>query len=35
MIDLGGIDGLSGVRETADGLEIGAMTTLAAIERDP
>lgn len=35
VIDLGGIDGLSGVRETADGLEIGAMTTLAAIEGDP
>jgi xanthine dehydrogenase YagS FAD-binding subunit len=35
VIDLGGIEGLSGVRETADGLEIGAMTTLSAIEKDP
>lgn len=35
VVDLGGIDGLAGVRETADGVEIGAMTTLAALERHP
>lgn len=35
VIDLAGIEGLSGVRQTADGLEIGAMTTLAAIEHNP
>jgi len=35
VIDLAGIEGLSGVRETADGVEIGAMTTLSAIEKDP
>ncbi len=35
VIDLGLIDGLSGIRESSDGLEIGAMTTLSAIERHP
>jgi xanthine dehydrogenase YagS FAD-binding subunit len=35
VIDLAGIPGLSGVRGSAVGLEIGAMTTLSAIERDP
>ncbi|HVV93108.1 MAG TPA: xanthine dehydrogenase family protein subunit M [Hyphomicrobiales bacterium] len=35
VIDLAGIAELRGVRETADGLEIGAMTTLAEIERHP
>jgi len=35
VIDLRGIGGLDGVRERADGLEIGAMTTLVAIERNP
>lgn len=31
MIDLNGIDALRGVRELADGIEIGAVTTLAEI----
>ncbi len=35
VIDLNGIPGLTGVTETADGIEIGALTTLADIERDP
>jgi xanthine dehydrogenase YagS FAD-binding subunit len=35
VIDLAGIDDLSGVRQTADGLDVGALTTLAAIERHP
>jgi len=33
VIDLGGIAELRGVRETADGIEIGALTTLAEVER--
>jgi xanthine dehydrogenase YagS FAD-binding subunit len=32
VIDLGGIADLKGVRETPDGLEIGALTTLAELE---
>jgi xanthine dehydrogenase YagS FAD-binding subunit len=32
VIDLGGIAELKGVRETADGIEIGALTTLAEVE---
>ena len=35
MIDLNGIEELSGVRETADGIEIGAVTTLVDIIADP
>lgn len=35
VLDLSGIAGLKGVRETADGLEIGALTTLSEIERHP
>jgi xanthine dehydrogenase YagS FAD-binding subunit len=35
LVDLAGIAGLSGVRETPQGVEIGAMTTLAAIATDP
>ena len=35
VIDLAGIPGLEGIRETPDGIEIGAMTTLTAIERHP
>ena len=35
VIDLNGIDGLRGVRETPDGIEIGALTTLSEIESDP
>jgi xanthine dehydrogenase YagS FAD-binding subunit len=34
VIDLEGIPELKGVRETADGIEIGAMTTLTEIERN-
>jgi xanthine dehydrogenase YagS FAD-binding subunit len=35
VVDLGGIDALRGIRETADGgVEIGALTTLTAVERD-
>jgi len=35
VIDLGGIAELKGVRETPDGIEIGALTTLTEIERNP
>jgi xanthine dehydrogenase YagS FAD-binding subunit len=35
LVDLAGIAGLSGVRETPQGVEIGAMTTLAAIATEP
>jgi xanthine dehydrogenase YagS FAD-binding subunit len=35
VIDITGIAGLEGVRETADSVEIGALTTLTEIERDP
>jgi xanthine dehydrogenase YagS FAD-binding subunit len=35
VIDLSGIAEMKGVRETADGIEIGALTTLAEIERHP
>src|SRR5216683_2277667 len=35
VIDLNGIAELKGIRETADGIEIGALTTLAEIERNP
>ena len=35
VIDLGGIAELKGIRETADGIEIGALTTLTEIERNP
>jgi xanthine dehydrogenase YagS FAD-binding subunit len=35
MIDLNGIEALKGVRETADGVEIGAATTLRDIIRNP
>lgn len=35
LIDLAGISELLGIRETPDGLEIGAMTTLTEIERHP
>jgi len=34
MIDLTGIDALRGVRETSDGIEIGATTTLREVIRD-
>jgi xanthine dehydrogenase YagS FAD-binding subunit len=35
VIELSGIQGLSGIRETPQGLEIGALTTLTAIESSP
>jgi xanthine dehydrogenase YagS FAD-binding subunit len=35
VIDISGIAELKGVRETADGVEIGALTTLTELERHP
>jgi len=35
VIDLSRITDLKGIRETADGVEIGALTTLTEIENDP
>ena len=35
VIDITGLAELKGVRETADGVEIGALTTLTELERDP
>jgi xanthine dehydrogenase YagS FAD-binding subunit len=35
VIDISGIVALKGVRETPDGVEIGALTTLTEIERNP
>src|SRR6202012_1979472 len=35
VIDISGIAELKGIRETPDGIEIGALTTLSEIERDP
>jgi xanthine dehydrogenase YagS FAD-binding subunit len=35
VIDLEGLDELRGIRETADGIEIGALTTLTEIETSP
>jgi xanthine dehydrogenase YagS FAD-binding subunit len=35
MIDLSGIEALRGVRETADGIEIGALTTLTEVANNP
>ncbi len=35
LIDIGGIESLKGIRETPEGLEIGALTTLTEIERNP
>src|ERR1700680_2623418 len=34
VVDLSGIAELKGVRETADGIEIGAMTTLTEVVRN-
>jgi len=34
LVDLSGIDELKGIRSTGDGIEIGAMTTLAEIAND-
>lgn len=33
LVDVNGISGFDGIRETADGLEIGAMTRQSAVER--
>ena len=35
VVDLSGIQELYGIKETADGVEIGALTTLTEIERNP
>ena len=35
VVDLEGLEELKGVRETGDGFEIGAMTSLTALENDP
>lgn len=35
VVDLSGIAEMKGIRETADGIEIGALTTLTEIERHP
>jgi len=35
VIDLSGIAEMKGIRETADGIEIGALVTLTEIERNP
>src|SRR5580698_5035309 len=35
VVDLSGIEELRGVRTTADGIEIGAMTTLTELANDP
>ena len=35
VIDLTGISDLHGIRETANGIDIGAMTTLTEVERSP
>ena len=35
VVDLGGIEEMKGIRETGDGVEIGAMTTLTAVAENP
>ena len=35
VIDLEGLDALKGIRETTDGVEISALTTLTEVERSP
>jgi len=35
VVDLSAIAEMKGVKETADGIEIGALTTLSSIEKDP
>ena len=35
VVDLGGIEELKGIRETSDGLQIGAMTTLTEVAQNP
>lgn len=35
VVDLSGVDELKGIRETSDGIEIGAMTTLTDVSKSP
>ena len=35
VVDLSGIAEMKGIQETPDGLEIGALTTLTDVERNP
>ncbi len=35
VVDISGIESLKGISETAEGLEIGALTTLTEVERHP
>ena len=35
LVDIGGLDGLSGVQDAGDALVIGAMTTVYSLTRDP
>ena len=35
VVDLGGVDELKGIRETSDGVQIGAMTTLTEVAQNP
>jgi len=35
LVDIGGLDGLAGVRDAGDWLEIGALTTIYELTRDP
>ena len=35
LVDLNRVPGLKGIRETADGIEIGALTTLTEVETNP
>lgn len=35
VVDLGGVEGLKGIRETSDGVQIGAMTTLTEVAQNP
>jgi xanthine dehydrogenase YagS FAD-binding subunit len=35
VVDLGGIEELKGIRETSDGMQIGAMTTLTEVAQNP
>lgn len=35
VVDLGGVEGLKGIREISDGVQIGAMTTLTEVAQNP
>jgi len=35
VVDISGLPGMSGVKETADGIEIGPLTTLSELAKDP